>query len=147
MLRKGYTASVEHTDKQPRADVWIRIVLALLIVGLLVLLGLLYREYRQLQEDDVIVTMHRDLRTDLSHHAPGDMTDPSLIQSWMTFSYVADVYGVSTTTLQSALNIDDPRYPRLGIGEYAEDHKLNQSNFLLQVQNAVAAALAQKAAP
>lgn len=106
------------------------------ILALLVLALLLFGQYRGLEREH-LMTDHRSLLTSLKQSGTLEPEDASFIESWMTFDYIDYVFSLPPSYLQSSLSIQDPRYPRVTIEEYAEDAHLNLAATLGEVQAAV----------
>ena len=70
--------------------------------------------------------------------------DPNAIAVWMTFDYLNTVFKLPPSYLKTALNITDPRYPRLTIRRFAGDQKTNAVIALTAVKAAVQAFLSVK---
>lgn len=61
------------------------------------------------------------------------------IQAWMTFRYINFVFKLPETYLATSFRVTDPRYPDIQLARYARMNKINDMQFLLEVQQAVAA--------
>jgi len=126
------------TPTPARTETYLKIALGLAIAVLLVLCGLLVREYgavRRLNNMSADQSLLRALR----ERGPVGVGDAGLIAGWMTFDYIDHLFDLSPAYLETALAIHDSRYPRLTLDEYAEDAKLGGAAFLAQVQDAVRA--------
>jgi len=66
----------------------------------------------------------------------GKNTD--LISAWMTFDYINRIFALPADYMRTALAISDAGYPRMSISRYAKNHKLDQNEFLTEVQKTVA---------
>ncbi len=65
------------------------------------------------------------------------IASPDQIQSWMTFSYIDYIFNLPPDYLSKSLNINDSKYPNLGIRQYAKLNNLDSAVFLKQVQDSV----------
>ena len=119
-----------------RFDDVLKGVLVLLIFTLVVLIGLLVHEYRQLRLLEKESTGHSFLSS-ISHRGPLGPQDAALVQSWMTFDYVSRVFRIPADYFKTSLSIDDARYPRVSIAAYAEKKRLDTASFLSDVQTAI----------
>jgi hypothetical protein len=59
------------------------------------------------------------------------------IQPWMTFDYLNHVFNLPPEYLRQSLNISDPAYPRLQIGHYTREKKIDTTVFLNAVRQAI----------
>lgn len=65
--------------------------------------------------------------------------EPATIGDWMTFDYLNAVFKLPPEYLQTALGIQDSRYPNISLRQYAQNHAIDEDIFLGQVQKALAA--------
>jgi hypothetical protein len=131
----------DYTHK--RIEKYLKIILVIAIGTLIVLSVLLVGEYRQIGRLEFAAS-HESLFEALRTREPMNVTDVSSIAEWMTFDYLNHLFGLPPQYLQTTLMVTDSRYPRLTLHEYAEDHGVSQSTFLIQVQNAVRTYLTSK---
>ncbi len=59
------------------------------------------------------------------------------IRPWMTFEYVNTVFNIPSSFLEKSLAIDDTRYPKLVISNFAKDRKVSEKEVISQIRNAV----------
>jgi len=59
------------------------------------------------------------------------------INTWMTFDYINVIFKLPKNYLQIILNIEDPRYPNIRIGNYVKKHNLNSSQFVNDIEKAI----------
>ena len=99
-----------------------------------------FREYGRLQKLHIIAA-YKEAMTQKIAQNHGVLTDKNidLISSWMTFDYINKIFNLPQDYLKDALVISDPHYPRIPISIYARIHGVSSAEFLLQVQQAVAA--------
>ena len=71
------------------------------------------------------------------HHNVAPLSDPSLIQSWMTYDYIGHVYRLPPDYLKTTLNITDPRYPHVTIIESSGAQHEDSAVLTAQVKKAV----------
>lgn len=80
----------------------------------------------------------RGVRTSgLRLHRTMTTADVVLIQSWMTFDYIARVFQMPVARLQIALQIDDANFSRMTIGKYAKINGLDAFDVTQRVITAV----------
>jgi hypothetical protein len=85
------------------------------------------------------------LRTaNLGQHQPLTIKDVSIVQNWMTFSYLNKVFILSDNYLADTLKISDPKYPNITIRHYTREKKIDPQNFLVSIQDAIANNLKQR---
>lgn len=106
------------------------------LIALVVLAAMLFAQYREL-EGQHLVGERGSLLTSLKQSGTLAPQDANFIESWMTFDYVNHIFSLPASYLQSALSINDPRYPHVTIEEYAKDAHVNLSTVLISVQAAV----------
>ncbi len=111
----------------------VRVTFFALLALLAILCGLLFHQYRILR-DESFIAGHPHLFG--SHGTP--LTDPSLIQSWMTYDYISHVYGLPPNYLKTTLMIVDPHYPHVSISESAEAQHETATTLTAHVKDAVA---------
>jgi hypothetical protein len=114
----------------------LKAVLLVAIFVLLLLVLLLIAQYQGLKRENLI-PQHHSILLSLKRSGTLAPQDANLIGTWMTFDYIDYLFSLSPSYLQTALSIDDPRYPHLTIEEYAEDAHLNLNGTLGAVQAAV----------
>ncbi len=59
------------------------------------------------------------------------------IRPWMTFEYVNTVFNIPSSFLEQNLSINDTRYPKLVISNFAKDRKISEKEVISQIRNAV----------
>jgi hypothetical protein len=115
-----------------RFDRGIRIAIVALLLLLVILCGLLSWQ---------VWLVSRSMPHGHSHfsqlHGTAPATDPSVIQSWMTFDYVGHIFRLQPDYLKTAVDITDARYPRLTIIEAAEASHQSVDTYLALVRDAV----------
>jgi hypothetical protein len=72
------------------------------------------------------------------NHIYQQTANPNQIQGWMTFSYVNYLFNLPPNYLLETLNIQDSRYPSMGINKYVKVKGLNPSAFLTSMRKSVA---------
>ena len=124
-------------------DHWVGIALWALLIVLVVLCALLWEQYDRLR---VMQDMPRGF-SGFMHHQSVPLTDPSAIQSWMTFDYIDHVFALPSGQLQTQLAIADARYPRLSIAAWAHASGQSDAAALGRVRAAVTGLLATSTPP
>lgn len=88
----------------------------------------------------------RGVRTSgLKLHRMMTAADAVLIQSWMSFDYIARVFGIPIFQLQTALRIEDSDFSRMTIGKYAKENGLDALDVTQRVVTVVRNYLLDKA--
>lgn len=64
-------------------------------------------------------------------------SNPSLIESWMTFDYLNHIFALPPEYLKNTLSISDTRYPKLTLHSYAKRNSIAENAFLSEVKDAV----------
>jgi hypothetical protein len=123
----------EHTRNESR---FLKAALITALVLLILLALLLIAQYRGLEREN-LMPQHHSILSSLRQSGTLGPQDADRIESWMTFDYIDHIFSLPPTYLQTALSIQDPRFPRLTIEEYSEDAHLNLSETLGAVQAAV----------
>lgn len=118
-------------------------VIAGLGVILAVLLFFLVRQYSSLRRNTILRGQTTWVTTALRDRAQSAAASAETIQSWMTFDYVNKVFYLPPEYLKTRLAIADPRYPKLTIGEFAEDNHRGTSSTLNDARTAVQQYLTQ----
>jgi hypothetical protein len=72
------------------------------------------------------------------NHISKQTANPNQIEGWMTFSYVNYLFNLPTNYLLETLNIQDSRYPNMGINKYVKVKGLDAIVFLTNVRASVA---------
>jgi hypothetical protein len=121
-----------------RKETYLKITLGIAVAILVILCGLLVREYRTLRRLNYLGA-HQSLLGALHAHGAVGANDADMIQTWMTFDYVNHVFSLPPAYLASILAIGNSRYPRITIAEYAGDTGAARAAFLARVQDAVRA--------
>ena len=119
------------------------IALVALFVVLVALCFLLFNEYRSLRQLQ-IADSRQFWASALQRRAPLTISDVESIQSWMTFDYLDKVFNMPPEYLKTALNLSDPRYPRISLSRYARYHGMDAVAFTTGVKNAVRDYVANK---
>ena len=131
-----YTESMadEHNHRLARYVRYTLIILTAVFIALLIFFVVQYQALWRAQ----IIDMH-ELRTSqmLQRHAPLPVSDAGSIRAWMTFDYINKLFALPTDYLKMQLQVTDTRYPRLTIGEWAENTHGDQAILLGEVENAV----------
>jgi hypothetical protein len=133
---------LKHESKSERKEEkkderWLRLALVMLAGVLAVLLLFLFVQYQSLREQQIISS--RELRWSLflKNHAPLSPDSTSVIRTWMTFDYVNRLFGLPPDYLKAAMDITDPRYPRVTLSNYAKEMKVSVTSTLEMVQSTV----------
>ncbi len=128
---------VENRNGTRHMERIIRWALAALAAILLALFAILFVQYQAMR--NAASPNQRELRWSwtLERRAPLPVSEAPLIHAWMTFDYVNYLFALPPSYLRTRLGIGDVRYPRLGIGDYAEKKGMNVDTFLSKVQAAV----------
>lgn len=125
--------SPQPPDEQRRLIDWI---VAGLGVVLAVLLFFLVRQSEVLRRESMANAHLARIAAALRDPA-AVASGTAMIQSWMTFDYINRVFALPPDYLKTDLSVADARYPRLTVGEFAEDDRASASSTLINVQNAV----------
>ncbi len=125
-------------DQERKIIDWIIAGLGILLALLLFVLLL---QYESLRQDEAIRARTEWFVNALRDRTGSAAASAATIQSWMTFDYLDRAFGLPQTYLQERLAITDPRYPKLTIGEFAEDNHAAASSTLNAVRAAVEAYL------
>ena len=116
-----------------------------IIAGLGVLLALLLfvllLQYESLRRDEAIRARTAWFVSALRDRTGSAAASAATIQTWMTFDYLNRAFGLPPAYLKERLSVTDPRYPKLTIGELAEDEHAAASSTLGAVRAAVEAYL------
>ena len=75
------------------------------------------------------------------------MTDPNAISTWMTFDYLNMVFKMPPDYLKNNLNINNQKYPRLTIKQWAAQSKIDQALALTEIKAAIKTYAATKNTP
>ena len=128
---------MESKKRQPLSQ---RIKIAIVLLGLVlvVLFVLLARQYLTLRRENIINQRELSLSTFVQKHGPLDVGQVGVIRSWMTFDYINRIFGLPKGYLATQLNISDPRYPNITLGNYASANTVDAAETVLSVQSAVA---------
>lgn len=127
---------------QRHFDAWIRILLGAIVVVLIFLCVLLFREYQNLRAQE-LAGVHMPGLSALRGRAAMPLSDVNFIQSWMTYDYVSHIYALPPDYLKTTLDIADTRYPRVSIAESAEAQKTTAAALTAEVKTAVSDYLSQ----
>ena len=109
------------------------IIFTLLLLVLIVLLSWFIVDIESLYQSGAL----RPTRGFHRIYIPEQLSNPTQIQSWMTFSYINHIFSLPPNYLSTSLTIQDNRYPNLTISRYAKNKNLNDADFLKQVQSSV----------
>ena len=126
------------TPAQERMEKYLKIITGIAVAVLIVLCGLLVREYQHLRRIDSFAARGSFLAA-LRAHGPVNGSDAGSVQTWMTFDYINHLFSLPPEYLRTSLTVTDSRYPRLTITAYAVSQHIERSVFLVQVQNAIRA--------
>ncbi len=63
--------------------------------------------------------------------------DIEFIDTWMTFQYVNFIFNLPDGYLKDTMKIDNIQYPKLPIGKYVKQKKLDKVQFLEEVKKSV----------
>ena len=112
---------------------------ALIALGavLVVLFVFFVGQYRALRHTQILEAHEARLSAILSHHVPLPTSEANTIHSWMTFDYVDKLFALPSNYLETQLSINNSHYPRLTISSYATAEHIDQTTFLVSVENAV----------
>ena len=116
---------------------YIRHILIILAAVLVMLLVVLFVQYQSLEHQQGMDLWRLRTAGALERHAPLPVSDAGIIRTWMTFDYVNKLFALPATYLQEHLQIQDPRYPRLTISNFAKTRGLTAATFLDGVSSAV----------
>lgn len=121
----------------PLRYLWmVRLFIAILLGILAYLAFILVVQYRYIAREQAAHGKRVQISNFRKHRAL-TIQDISLIESWMTFDYIATAFRVPATFLQTSLNIIDPKYPRVTLYRYAKTHGLDPGEFTLNVIDTV----------
>ncbi len=120
-------------QEAPRAVKIIAFALVVVFVFLCVMLVRQFEHARRMHQIDSYKTLVNKLRD----KAPLDVSDVSIIQSWMTFSYIDTIFNLPPTYLQTTLAVTDTHYPRISLGRYAKSQNVSEADFVERVKAAV----------
>lgn len=124
----------EKPNKERRFIDW---TIAGLGIILAVLLFFFVRQYQTLRHEAILSARESWLMNAIKNHPHLTVNDVSAIHTWMTFDYLDKLFNLPPEYLKARLSVSDTRYPKLTIGEFAEDTKQSASGTLMEVQNAV----------
>ena len=127
------------THRRPSLDQLVAILLCLLALSFVLLLWLLWREYRAMAAIPPGSRMEwMGAGRQGSVHAPN--ATPDVLRPWMTFEYVNRIFGLSPEILRDALGITDKRYPKLSIAAYARRIGRSSDAIIAQISLVITAA-------
>ena len=66
-----------------------------------------------------------------------NVNDVNTIRPWMTFDYINKVFKLPADYLKNILNISNSHYPNVSFGSYAKEEKVNPTDFITKVREAV----------
>ena len=124
----------DQPKKERRLIDW---TIAGLAVILAVLLFFFVRQYQTLRHEAILSARESWLMNAIKNHPRLTANDVSVIRTWMTFDYLNKLFNLPPEYLKAQLSVSDTRYPKLTIGEFAEDEKQSASGTLMEIQNAV----------
>ena len=110
-------------------------ITAVLVIVLIILCIVLAREYSKVAPGRII---NRDRFSHFNREhiilGPGDT---QVITSWMTFEYINHIFSLPPEYLRNTLLLQDIRYPRISLMQYAQLNHMSPDTFTVQVQTAV----------
>ena len=118
---------------------YLELGLAVGITALLVLTVLLVREYQRVQVLEHATSRGRAWIEAVHNTRTLGPSDVATIQSWMTFEYISRAFNLPPQYLQSKLSLNNAKFPRITIDDYAKDAGVVPATLLSQVQTAVSA--------
>ncbi len=74
-------------------------------------------------------------------------TNSSLIQDWMTITYVSRTYGVPDRVFAEKLSIDESKLRRVSIKELARSESIDTATLLIKIQEIIRDFQAEHTAP
>jgi hypothetical protein len=114
----------------------VRLFIAILL-GILVYLALLLAaQYRYIAHEQAVHGKRIQI-SNFRKHRTLTVGDISLIESWMTFDYIATAFRIPADYMKSALEITDPRFPRITLHKYAKVNGLDEHDLTLRVIDVV----------
>lgn len=103
------------------------------LLGIMVYLGLLLAaQYRYIAREQAVHGKRMQI-SNFRKHRTLTIGDVSLIESWMTFDYIATAFRIPVDFIRTALGITDPRFPRMTLHKYAKIYGLDEQNFTTDV--------------
>ncbi len=114
----------------------LKAIIFALIVALVFLTSVLWRQFAYLQKTQTISTEQLQF-SQLLKRKTLDADDAVSIQSWMTFDYISLAFKIPMDFLKNALGITDAHYPHISIAHYSRITGLDTVTFTAQVQVAV----------
>ncbi len=118
---------------QESLSVLIQFILGALAVIVLFLCVVLFHEYEDLRQAD-LMNMHAPW---LHRAVTAQPPTPDSIQSWMTYDYIGHIYGLPPEYLQSTLALVDADYPHVSIAESAPAQQVTSAELTAEVKAAV----------
>jgi hypothetical protein len=115
------------------------VVLVILSVVLVALCVMLFRQYQIAARREAVSAARMHFADVVKHHSLS-AADAGLIESWMTFGYVAVSFKVPASYLSSQLSIATSTpvgYPNITIGRYARSIATSTDDMTTAVRNAV----------
>lgn len=65
------------------------------------------------------------------------ITDTDYIDTWMTFQYINFVFNIPETYLKDQLQITDTGYPKMTIGKYIKNNRLDKAAYTEKIKETV----------
>ena len=113
-----------------------KIILLILFLVLVVLVGLLFEQYRQIRDSGIISAQKLQFENLVSKKTLTS-DDAVYLDPWMTFNYINVSFKLPADYLKNALNISDSSYPNITIYKYAKTIGSTGNIFIENVRNAV----------
>jgi len=115
----------------------VKIVIIVLAVLLGILVFFFVRQSIILHREQILNARELRISNFLKRRGPLTQADVVVVQPWMTFDYVNQLFNVSSSYLQGELSISDPSYPHMTLSSYARHMNLSVSAFLASVDQAL----------
>lgn len=131
-LAERYTG---HMTRRPTLEQLIVFLLGLLAMLFVLLVGLLWREYRTVAP--VPPRPKVEWVGERGHDLLSEPTD--VLRPWMTFEYVARIFALPPQFLRDSLGITDTRYPKLSIAAYARRTGMTPDAAIARIAAVIAA--------
>jgi hypothetical protein len=68
---------------------------------------------------------------------PASVSNISHISEWMTFDYINHLFDIPASYLQEALQITDPEYPFMTIGQYSKKTHQDRNSVIQKIQDLI----------
>ncbi len=116
-----------------------RIKIALIVLGvvLVALFVFLVRDYLSLRRANLVNRRELSLSAFVQKHGTLNSTEVGVIHPWMTFDYINKIFNLPQDYLRNQLQVSDPHYPNITLGNYASAGNINALEAVHDVQNAI----------